>query len=272
MADRLKYSDFLNDLYNDESYGVFIDETGVPDKQDKKTWVAVIIKPEIMSDVLYAIKRVISESEVFLEIPMNELHFGEIYNGKGKYRGIPFDKRLVLFKVMVDLFKHYNLPVIVQSMTPELLQQFEELKKKGIRKIGPFDLENYNDMGLFLLLFKIKEYILENRMNPSELARVFIDEDYKKNGIGILLPSYEDVFLNSGIFFCDSNAIQPIQLADFAAFCLNRTQLIINSSKPHVRDIKLAKILSPLAEHYHNIEKIEALILLKKIEEDGDIS
>ncbi len=146
-------------------------------------------------------------------------------------------------------------------MSPEFLQQFEDLYSQGITSFGPFDLTNYNDMGLFYLLHKVKLYILEHRSNNHELARVFIDKNYKKNGIGIQTSLFKDVFLDSVVFLGDSADITPIQLADFAAFSLNRRQLFIKSSEPKKRDVALLEILSPLAEQYIDIDKIKAIII-----------
>ncbi|OME78750.1 hypothetical protein BK120_23765 [Paenibacillus sp. FSL A5-0031] len=258
---KLKYADFLTELQKGSHYGVFIDETGIPNKEDKKTWVAVIINPTIMREIFVSIDNVIKGASDFTELELKELHFVDIYNGKKGYRDIPFGKRLVIFKVLVDLFKHYNLPILVQSMSPEILQKFEIIYSQGITSFGPFDLTNYNDMGLFYLLQKVKHYILEHRNNNHELARVFIDENYKKNGIGIQSPLFKDVFLDSGVFFGDSADITPIQLADFAAFSLNRTQLFVKSSEPKRRDVSLLEILSPLAEQYIDIDKIKATII-----------
>ncbi|WP_379141449.1 hypothetical protein [Paenibacillus sp. sgz500992] len=55
---KLKYADFLTELQRGSQYGVFIDETGIPNKEDKKTWVAVIINPTIMREIFVSIDNV----------------------------------------------------------------------------------------------------------------------------------------------------------------------------------------------------------------------
>jgi hypothetical protein len=63
------------------------------------------------------------------------------------------------------------------------------------------------------------------------------------------------VFVDGLICFARSSSILPLQLADFAAFALNRTQLLIGKEKLSPLDKTLLKILSPIAWNYQNIEK-----------------
>jgi hypothetical protein len=48
----------------------------------------------------------------------------------------------------------------------------------------------------------------------------------------------------------------PIQLADFAAFALNRTQILMAKAELNDLDRELLAILSPIAWNYQNIPKI----------------
>lgn len=81
-------------------------------------------------------------------------------------------------------------------------------------------------------------------------ARVFVDEGYKKNGLALRLPFWESVFSDSLICFAKSSSVLPIQLADFAAFCLNRTQLLLGKPELNELDKELLRILTPVAWNY----------------------
>jgi hypothetical protein len=48
----------------------------------------------------------------------------------------------------------------------------------------------------------------------------------------------------------------PIQLADFAAFCLNRSQLLLGRSKLSELDESFLRTISPIAWNYQSIPKI----------------
>ena len=84
---------------------------------------------------------------------------------------------------------------------------------------------------------------------------MFIDEGYKKNGIAISIPAFESVFVDGLVCFASSSFVSPIQLADFAAYCLNRTQLILGKNELSFFDKRLLEILTPITWNYQNIDK-----------------
>lgn len=90
---------------------------------------------------------------------------------------------------------------------------------------------------------------------PNIKARVFIDERFKKNGTGLQIPTFSDVFMDGQIYFAQSSSIYPIQLADFAAFSLNRVQLLGSKKQRSTLEQSLLKNLSPVAFNYINIEQ-----------------
>ena len=90
---------------------------------------------------------------------------------------------------------------------------------------------------------------------PLIKARVFVDEGYKKNGVAIQICTFESAFVDGLVCFASSASILPLQLADFAAFALNRTQLIIGKQKRTSIDNRLLEVLSPIAWNYQNIDK-----------------
>src|SRR5262249_46662510 len=85
------------------------------------------------------------------------------------------------------------------------------------------------DLALFFLLLRIKWY-LEKEYAGGRQARVFVDEGFKKNGVAIRMPRFARQFADGLVCFARSDTILPIQLADFAAFALNRNQILL--SKP----------------------------------------
>jgi hypothetical protein len=49
----------------------------------------------------------------------------------------------------------------------------------------------------------------------------------------------------------------PIQLADFAAFALNRNQILLSKPELSELDRELLAILTPMAWNYQNIQRIQ---------------
>lgn len=271
--ERPKYQDFLNELSAGKAYGIFIDDTGSPGLNDtppnylsgRKSWVAVIIPPHQMPEVLeqltgalHALKEATSATE---------FHFTDIYAGRKEFKNVDLQVRVNLFKFMAFIFSQYKFPIIVQSFDPETLADIRARSGNQIPdRIPPFDLTREEDTALFFLLIRLKWFMEKTPDFPNVKGRVFIDEGYKKNGIAIKIPTFETVFGDGLVCFGQSSVIVPIQLADFAAFALNRTQIIGGRDKRDSLDQRLLQILSQVAFNYLNIEK-----KIVPINQDGPI-
>ncbi len=260
--DKPRFQDYFNELACGEAYGIFIDETGSPGIMDapanfhpeRKTWVAVVVPPSQIVEVMQQMPGALDELRKSLGA--DEFHFNEIYSGKKQFKNIDLQVRLGLFEFMAYIFSAFRFPVIVQTFDPETLADVRSKMGDQLPKSIPhFDFTKCEDFGLLFLLLRLKLYIKKTGMDPNIKARVFIDEGYKKNGIGIRIPTFEDVFADGQICFAKSSSIYPIQLADFAAFSLNRVQLIGGREHRRKLDKQLLKILSPIAFNYVNIEQ-----------------
>lgn len=255
---KLRYQDFLDDLARGIHHGVFIDDTGSPGlatasprlHPERSSWVAVIVPRSDMREVLEQFPEALDELSRL--VPSREFHFGDIYAGRKEFDGLPIAVRLALFEFMATIFRTYRFPVIVQTLDPNSLG---EIRRRGKfpDSIGPFNLARPADAALFFLLLRVKWH-LQGQTGPG-LARVFIDEGYKNNGIAIRIPTFEEVFADGLVCFAKSSSIHPIQLADFAAFCMNRTQLLLAKDELSDLDKTLLGILSPIAWNYVNIDR-----------------
>lgn len=253
-----RYQEFLDDLTRGIHHGVFIDDTGSPGlatadlrpHPERSSWVAVVVPRSDMREVLEQFPEALDELSRL--VPSKEFHFGDIYAGRKEFHGVPVAVRLALFEFMATIFRTYRFSVIVQTVDPNVLG---EMRRGGKfpDSIGPFNLARPVDTALFFLLLRVKWH-LQGQMERG-LARVFVDEGYKNNGIGIRIPTFEKVFADGLVCFANSSTIHPIQLADFAAFCMNRTQLLLARAELSDVDRKLLEILSPIAWNYVNIEK-----------------
>lgn len=253
-----RYQDFLNDLASGSYYGVFVDDTGSPGLQstppnlhpERKSFVGVVVPPRQMPEVLSQFPEVIDELRRLTGA--KEFHFTDIYNGKDDFQGIDLQVRLNIFRFMADIFSRYKFPIFVQTLDPCSLSDIHS-RELFPNQIGPFDLNKHEDMALLFLLRRIKQYIEKDKYGYT--ARVFIDEGYKRKGTAISIPAWKSVFADGLICFARSSSILQLQLADFAAFAMNRTQLIIGRERRSSLDKTLLEILSPVACNYQNIEK-----------------
>ena len=271
--EKLRYHDFMNELSAGKAYGIFIDDTGSPGLTDtppnylpeRKSWVAVIIPPHQMPEVLEQFPGALHELKD--ATGATEFHFTDIYAGRKEFKGVDIQVRLKLFEFMAFIFLHYQFPIIVQTFDSETLADLR--KRSGNQmpdRIPPFDLTREEDTALFFLLIRLKWFMEKTPEFPHVKGRVFIDEGYKKNGVAIKIPTFETVFGEGLVCFGKSSDIMPIQLADFAAFALNRTQIIGGRDKRNSLDQRLLQILSQVAFNYLNIN--QKIVPLKQ---DGPI-
>lgn len=260
MNIKLRYQDFVNEQRLGKIHAVFIDDTGSPGLQDtpsnlhpdRKTWVAVVVPKTQIAEVWEQFPNALEEVNKLFGV--NEFHFTDIYMGRKAFRNVSIDLRLALFRFMAKIFEIYRFPIFVQTLDPKSIEDIRS-RRKFPKQVGCFNLQRHEDFALFLLLLRVKWYLEKFYTADNKLARVFVDEGYKKNGIGIRIPSLNKVFVDGTICFARSDTILPLQLADFAAFSLNRSQLIIGKEKPNYRDEELLRILSPIAWNYQNIPK-----------------
>lgn len=262
-----RFQDYVDELGRGDVYGIFIDDTGSPGVRDapenfhpeRKTWVAVVISPSQIREVMEQMQE--SLDELHKTLGATEFHFTEIYSGTKQFKGVNLQVRLSFFEFMANLFSTYDFPIIVQTFDPETLADVRSRSKGQIPDSIPhFDLTQCNDLALYFLLHRLQRYVQETTTFPSIKARVFIDEGFKKNGIAVKIPIFADAFADGQICFAQSSSISPIQLADFAAFSLNRVQLIGGREQRNSLDWRLLEILSPIAFNYVNIEQKEVRV------------
>jgi len=257
-----RLQDYLDELSRGEVYGIFIDDTGSPGITDaptnfhpgRKSWVAVIVPPSQIPEVIQQMPQALGELRQ--SIGADELHFTDIFSGKNQFKNVDLQIRLGLFEFMAYIFSAYRFPVIVQTFDPETHADVSSRSDGQLPDaLPPFDFTKCEDLALFFLLLRLKWYMKETKTYPNTKARVFIDEGFKNNGIAIRIPTFDEAFADSQICFASSASIYPIQLADFAAFSLNRTQLIGGRDNRSSLDKRLLEILSSFAFNYINIEK-----------------
>src|SRR5262249_29392785 len=129
----------------------------------------------------------------------------------------------------------------------------DEFGKQYPNKVGPFDFRNHEHLALFLLLITVRCFLRDNC--GGAVARVFIDEGVQRAGIGIQLPGFSPEFKDGLLCFANSASIQPLQFADFAAFGVNRTQLLLGKDSLSRGDRKMLEIYSRVVWNVQNIEK-----------------
>lgn len=253
-----RYQDFVDEQRKGLVHGVFVDDTGSPGLQTtpgnlhprRKSWVAVIVPRSVIAEVWDQLPRAFDELQSMMGA--SEFHFADVYAGRKDFKKLSLRERLAIFEFMAHIFSIYKFPILVQTFDPKSLAAVRA-KAKFPDRLGPFNLQKPEDAALFLLILRIKWHLHENYAPMERRARLFVDEGFQRNGAAIQLSSLADIFCDGLVCFAKSDAILPIQLADFAAFCMNRMQLLIGRPKLSELDYGLMEIIQPVARNFQNI-------------------
>lgn len=245
------------ELRSGRHYGVFIDDTGSPGlttpglHSERKSWVAVIVPPHQIIEVMNQVPRALSVlREIGLEDP--EFHFTDIWAGKGEFKKLSWDQRLGLFGFMAHIFTTYRFEVIVQTFDPDNAADIRS-SAKWPEKLGPLKFSNHEDLALIFALLRVRVHLKE-RDQGRATACVIVDEGRLQSGKSMAVGGLAPTFVGGAVLFASSRLVQPIQLADFAAFVLNRWQLLRVKDELTDRDKTLLGILSPVAKCFVNTE------------------
>ena len=176
-----------------------------------------------------------------------ELHAYEIFQREGCWAQVPIEHLKAVIASVAEIFRIMKFPIVVQTLWKEN-ESHKRLVKMGSdkelrfinRKFG-IDLKSPKDAAFVLCIHRLKHYI-EDKF-PGTKWEVFADAGKKDPGRTILVPvRWSDSGLIR-IYFEDSKICRLIQLADFAAYFLNRSQQIAHANSRTVYDEELLDIL-----------------------------
>lgn len=241
--------------------GVFIDDTGTPGQSSpsphldpsRKTWVALVLSSSQLATVYREFPGVLQE--LHRQLGVSEFHATELLSGKGLLRGVPIAKRFAVFEFLAHIFASYQFPLLVQTAGERTIADHEESFNK-LGTIGPFDFTSPPDAGLLLLILKVRRYLREGAALYSAPGLIAIDEGRMTDGAFIPAPGLADFTHHRGIFFRNSASTFPIQLADFAAFGLNRMQWLMAKADRTEREKIELTILADASFNCVNLPKM----------------
>jgi hypothetical protein len=222
--EQVHYQALIEDLVAGRCYGVFIDDTGSPGLATgqadlhpaRKTWVAVILRPDRASDILRQMPGILEE---FRELTGGrEFHAAEVYGGKGPFANMPLEERLGVFRFLAFMFASEQFPILVQTFDPNQVAALHT-KTTFPDRFGPFNLRNHVDLGLLWLLVRAKWFVEKDRAHPDLRACVFVDEGYKRHGIALRVPSWNSVFRDGLVCFARSGCSSSPPVGGLRSLC-----------------------------------------------------
>ena len=224
------------------SEGYYIDDAGTPGvesnstflSKSRKSWCAVVVPQRVTKEISHAIDLLLSG--VKQDYGAEELHFAEIYGGRGPWKGVPVADRVTIFDLMAEVLAKFDLPVIYQTASKSTILDHPKVFYGVIKKPGQFwDIKDVSHFGLLFLCHQISIYFSYLKENyPSDFPaplRAYVDEGIAKEGATVGLPNWGESILGKRLLFRRSVDSPGLQLADFAAFSISRTQWIAARQK-----------------------------------------
>ncbi len=213
--------------------------------QDRQTWIAVLVPPSLSQ---YAISQMDGiHDEVKARFGAAELHAYEIFQRQNCWAEVPIGALKGVIAGVAEIFRIMKFPIIVQTLWKgneshqQLVNMGSEKNVGFIRQKFGIDLESPKDAAFLLCIRRCRDYITEEF--PSTKWEIFSDAGKKKPGRTGLVPLRWEESDLIRVHFEDSKICRLIQLADFVAYFLNRSQQIAHSNSRRVYDEELIDIL-----------------------------
>ena len=217
--------------------GIYIDDSGNPGAkapsvflpESRKSWAAVIIPESVANDIKTGMS--IFLGGVTKEFGAPELHFTDIYSGRGVWKNVSVAKRIEIFDLMSMLIAKFNLPIFYQSFSDEFRNDFSE-KWDQLSKLDIefWDFTNIGHISLFLLLIQLRDAIPILRKQSCDFEKILtvtVDSGLAKSSAIIQLPFSGMGLISDSIKFEDSNHKVGLQISDFVAFIISKSQRIM---------------------------------------------
>lgn len=249
---------------------IYVDDTGNPGvdsgsrymPSSRKSWTAVIVPTIVAADVKSAM-------EIFLagvrkDFGANELHFAEIWSGKGPWSNVSTSDRAQMIELMARLMNSFSLPVVHQTVSEQTLDDHPDFRRslEG-KRVGDWKLDDVAQFGLLLLCSNVARHVRKlKEVGPAEFTipfPLYIDEGMLPDGSTRVLPNWDDVIEGPDARFRRSSDVPGIQLADFAAFTINRAQWlgVKRSPSPKFRSAEVVILQAAAGLNILNLPMIE---------------
>lgn len=222
--------------------GIYVDDSGNPGadagsihlSETRKSWTAVIVPPSAAQDCSFLM-------DTFLrgvggDYGTNELHFTEVFGGRGVWKRVKIEDRIQIFRLMSSfLSRRVPLPIVHVTTSQETLNDHDEIISTFCTNPKQFWNMSVPHFGFLRMCSEVAAYLREMRENGhpdfTNPLPMFADEGLAVAGAIIPLPNWEDVIEGPSVNFVTSQDVAGIQIADFAAFTISRTQWIVVQRK-----------------------------------------
>ena len=225
----------------DDTYGNAGNDKSLFVTKNRKTHIAVMFEDREVTNIREQLTQCLAEVSSITSLQVNEFHFVDIYNKNPPWDKLHKDQEslnLGIFEFFAEIYRMHRWPVLIQTVDDITLQDF---KSNGFEKILlnipkksiELDLKKRDDISLLLLLLKIKAKLRANQ----DSINLLIDEGRKKPKSPFGYTIFKDWPKNKYHGEYKSSREEPLlQIADFIAFCINRSTHVSLKDKKTLTD------------------------------------
>jgi hypothetical protein len=222
----------IDDTYGPEAPTVSRYVTG-----ERRTHVGVIFSDQEVDYVRGQVKNCLDYAGELLSDTVTEFHFVDLFNRKPPWNRLPAQMNLSFFEFFCKIYGRYRWPVILSTVDKRTLADHRIREFK--RRVDGLDLSKMKDLSLFLLCLKLK--VLHKA--SAEPLQLYIDEGRRRPGNAFGTTIFRDWPMPYSGLYASSRVEPLLQLADFVAFCVNRsTHLQMKAKRTEVDNWFLAQV------------------------------
>ncbi len=226
---------------------IVIDDTGSPGnftesrfiKENRKSLVGVFIHAQKRKNLELTLNKIISTLNS--KFGITEIHLKDLINRINECSDISYEESLSIIMILSKWFSSISLPFIVQTCNDQTFAE-NGISLKG--KLDNFNLDKGSDQALLGLIIRIKNFM--NEHFPNEEVEIVMDEGRKKSNQVEKFEVLEGLASENCIKYVSSKEFVLLQIADFFAYSLNRTQMTIIKENKTETDKILFEYLNPV--------------------------
>ena len=157
---------------------IYVDDAGNPGAESgsdflsssRKSWTAVIVPSSVADAVEVGMGMFLRG--VRGEFGASELHFTDIYSGRGVWEDVAIIKRIEIFDLMKDILESFSLPIVHQTASEETLHDHERVFSRLVKAPNSrWDIKNVSHFGFLLLCSNLSRYIAElHKQGPKDFV------------------------------------------------------------------------------------------------------
>lgn len=219
----------------------------------QKMYVGVVVPHDIVSALSKDLENYLHVLEQ--QYGAQEFHIKEIVNDQGPWQGVEREEKLSVLQNICEIISKYNLTCINQTWSNLHYDQNKINRKELDREIPgtKFNLSKYEHFAFIKALHEVKGFVSEQGIRlPVDL---YCDEGMYPDGTDVPIHFLNGIVSGQCVKFMSSHKSIFIQLADIAAYFLNKVQMIANKPKRTDWDKEIILAISSANIQYTNSEQ-----------------